>query len=37
MAEAKEILNESGLDKVADHTKEIADQTKNVISGLISK
>lgn len=36
MAEAKEMLNESGLDRVADHTKEIADQTKSVISGLIS-
>lgn len=35
MAEAKGILNESGLDRVADQTKEIADQTKSVISGLI--
>ncbi|XP_022664675.1 MAP kinase-activating death domain protein-like isoform X3 [Varroa destructor] len=37
MAEAKGILNESGLDRVADQTKEIADQTKSVISGLIGK
>ena len=37
MAEAKEMLNESGLDRVADQTKEIADQTKHAISGFISK